>query len=177
MKQAESRADESRAALLPDLEGYVQYQNETTNLAAFGFHFPNIPIPGFVIPTFVGPFGVLDARATVNQTVFDFSAIRRFQAAKVAVEATKADNEGTRDQVTDQVARAYLAGLRAQASVDTARRQCGAIGIAASVGRNRKKPRARAPASKSRAPKCSWRTTGRLCWWPKTMWTAPGCNC
>lgn len=121
LKQAESRADESRAALLPDLEGYVQYQNETADLAAYGFHFPHIPIPGFVIPTFVGPFSVLDARATVNQTLFDFSAIRRFQAAKVAVEATKADNEGTNDQVTDQVARAYLAGLRAQASVDTQR--------------------------------------------------------
>jgi outer membrane protein TolC len=121
LKQAESRADESRAALLPDFEGSLQYQNETANLKAFGFDFPKIPIPGFVIPTFVGPFSVLDARASVNQTVFDFSSIRRYQASKVAVEATKADNEGTNDQVTDQVARAYLAGLRAQASVDTQR--------------------------------------------------------
>ena len=121
LKQAESRADESRAALLPDIEGSLQYQNETANLKAFGFDFPKIPIPGFVIPTFVGPFSVLDARASVNQTVFDFSSIRRYQASKVAVEATKADNEGTHDQVTDQVARAYLAGLRAQASVDTQR--------------------------------------------------------
>ncbi|MGP0075413.1 MAG: TolC family protein [Bryobacteraceae bacterium] len=119
LKQAESRAGESRAALLPDFEGYLQYQNETANLEAYGFHFSNIPIPGFSIPTFVGPFGVLDARASVNQTVFDFSAIRRYQASKVAIEATKADNEGTHDQVTDQVARAYLAGLRAQASLDT----------------------------------------------------------
>jgi outer membrane protein len=125
LKQAESRADESRAALLPDFEGYVEYQNETANLEAFGFNFKNIfkdiPIPGFAIPSFVGPFGVLDARGSVNQTVFDFSAIRRYQASKVAIEATKADNEGTHDQVTDQVARAYLAGLRAQASLDTQR--------------------------------------------------------
>ena len=121
LKQAESRADQSRAALLPDFEGSLQYQNETANLKAFGFDFTKIPIPGFVIPTFVGPFSVLDARASVNQTVFDFSSIRRYQASKVAVEATKADNEGTNDQVTDQVARAYLAGLRAQASVDTQR--------------------------------------------------------
>jgi outer membrane protein len=121
LKQAESRSDESRAALLPDFEGYVEYQNETVNLAAYGFNFTHIPIPGFSIPSFVGPFGVLDARASVNQTVFDFSAIRRYQASKVAIEATKADNEGTNDQVTDQVARAYLAGLRAQASLDTER--------------------------------------------------------
>jgi outer membrane protein len=121
LKQAVSRANESRAALLPDFEGYVEYQNETTNLSAFGFTFPKSPIPGFTIPTFVGPYGVLDARASVNQTVFDFSAIRRYQASKVAIEATRADNEGTNDQVTDQVARAYLAGLRAQASLDTQR--------------------------------------------------------
>jgi len=121
LKQAESRADQSRAALLPDFEGSLQYQNETSNLAAFGLTFPKIPIPGFSIPTFVGPYGVLDARATVNQSVFDFSSIRRYQASKVAIEATRADNEGTRDQVTDQVARAYLAGLRAQASLDTER--------------------------------------------------------
>lgn len=119
LKQAESRADQSRAALLPDFEGSLQYQNETVNLRAFGIDFPKIPIPGFSIPSFVGPFSVLDARASVNQSVFDFSAIRRFQASKVAIEAIKADNEGTHDQVADQVARAYLAGLRAQASLDT----------------------------------------------------------
>jgi outer membrane protein TolC len=122
LKQAESRSDESRAALLPDLEGSLNYQNETVNLKAFGIDFPKLPPSfGFAIPTFVGPFSVLDARASVNQTVFDFSTIRRYQASKVAIEATRADNEGTRDQVTDQVARAYLAGLRAQASLDTER--------------------------------------------------------
>jgi len=121
LKQAQSRADQSRAALFPDFEGYIQDQSETNNLKAFGFHFPNIPIPGFTIPTFVGPFDVFDVRASVNQTVFDFSTIKRYQASKVAVQATKADNEGTRNQVTDQVARAYLAGLEAQANLDTAR--------------------------------------------------------
>ena len=119
MKQAEARRLEARAALLPDLEGYLQDQSETNNLKAFGFKFPTIPIPGFSIPTFVGPFDVLDVRATVNQSVFDFSSIRRYQASKVAVEAVKADNEGTRDQVTDQVARAYLTGLRAEAALET----------------------------------------------------------
>ena len=122
LKQAVERANESRAALLPDLEGSFQYQNETTNLKAFGIDFPKIPaFFGFTVPTFVGPYSVLDTRASVNQTVFDFSAIRRYQASRVAIQATQADNEGTRDQVTDQVARAYLAGLRAQASMDTER--------------------------------------------------------
>src|SRR5712692_7380348 len=121
LKQAAARADQARAALLPDFEGYIQDQNETNNLKAFGFQFPSIPIQGFTIPTFVGPFNVFDVRASVNQSVFDFSTIRRYQASKVAVQATKADNEGTRNQVTDQVARVYLAGLEAQANLETAR--------------------------------------------------------
>jgi outer membrane protein len=122
LNQAQDQSLETRAALLPDFESYVQYQNETTNIKAYGFQFPTIAIPGvsFNIPTLLGPFDVLDMRATVNQTLFDFSALRRFKASKVAIEAVKADNDGTRDQVTDQVARGYLAALRAQASLDTA---------------------------------------------------------
>jgi outer membrane protein len=121
IRQAEARSAEARAALLPDLEGAVSEQSQTRNLKAFGFNFPNVPILGYSIPTFVGPFDVFDARASVTQSVFDFSSIRGYQAAKVAVEAVKADNQGTRDQVTDQVARAYLTGLRAQATLETAR--------------------------------------------------------
>jgi len=103
------------------VEGAISEQSQTRNLKAFGFTFPNVPILGFTIPTFVGPFDVFDARASVTQSIFDFSSIRGYQAAKVAVEAVKADNRGTRDQVTDQVARAYLTALRAQATLDTAK--------------------------------------------------------
>ena len=122
LKQAEAQSNETRAALLPDFESYLQYENETNNLKAFGFHFPSFSLPGltFSIPTLLGPFDLLDVRASVNQSVFDLSSIRRYQASKVAIEAVKADNEGTRDQVSDQVARAYLAALRAEASLDTA---------------------------------------------------------
>jgi outer membrane protein len=121
IKQAEARSAEARAALLPDIEGAVSEQNQTRNLKAFGFVFPHLAIPGFSIPTFVGPFDDFDARASVTQSIFDFSSIRGYQAAKVAVEAVKADHQGARDQATDQVARAYLTGLRAQAALDTAR--------------------------------------------------------
>src|ERR1700730_2414805 len=55
IKQAESRANEARGALHLEVESYLQYQNETNNLKAFGFEFPNLSIPGFSIPTFVGP--------------------------------------------------------------------------------------------------------------------------
>jgi outer membrane protein TolC len=69
----------------------------------------------------VGPFSVFDARATASQTVFDFSSIRKYQEAKVNIEAAKSDFDATKNQVTDQVARSYLTTLRAQAALDTAR--------------------------------------------------------
>ncbi len=122
LKQAESRANQSRAALLPDATSYLQYQNQTNTLKAFGFNFPAVDIPGFSfqVPSFIGPFNVFDTRGSVNQSVFDFSAWQRYRASKITIEAVKADNEGTRDQVTDQVARAYLAAKRADASLETA---------------------------------------------------------
>lgn len=125
LQQAEHRANESRAALLPDLESYVQYQSQTNNIRAFGFNFTSFLPPALAgavgnFPSLLGPFSLFDVRANVTQSVLDMSALRRYQASKVAIQAVKADNEGTRDQVTDQVARAYLAGLRAQAALDTA---------------------------------------------------------
>jgi outer membrane protein len=121
--QAETRRLESRAAFLPDLESSVSDQRETTNLHAYGFgSLFNFPAGlNFTIPTIVGPFSVFDARATVSQVVFDFSTIRKYQEAKVNIQAAKSDFDATKNQVTDQVARAYLTTLRAQAALDTAR--------------------------------------------------------
>jgi len=118
--QAQSRAAQARSALLPNVDSYLSYQDQTRNLAAFGLQI-QIPIPGVAIPEMVGPFNTMDARASVSQSAFDFSAIRRYQAARVGVDAARAEDENTRNQVADHVSRAYLAGLRAQAVVDTAK--------------------------------------------------------
>ena len=119
LKQAEAQASESRAALLPDLESYVTEEAQTRNLKALGINFNFPAYLGFSLPALVG-YDVFDARATVNQNIFDFASIRRFQASKVTVQAIKADREGTHNQVTDQVARAYLTGVRAVAGLETA---------------------------------------------------------
>ena len=119
LKQAQSRSAQARAALLPDLEASVGERNQTSNLAAMGIKIV-VPIPNFQFPTFVGPFTTMDARATVTQSVFDFSSIRRFQASKVGVSAARSDVDSTEEQVAAQVARAYLAAVRADADVETA---------------------------------------------------------
>ena len=118
IKQMQARVAQARAAFLPDIETSVGDQNQTTNLRSFGL---NIQVPGFNFPSLVGPYTVFDARATAQESVFDFSSIRKYQASKATVAATRADAGATRNQVSDTVARAYLACLRADAKLETER--------------------------------------------------------
>lgn len=120
IRSAHARCAQARAVLLPNVDASLSQQSQTRNLAAFGIRI-SLPIPGFTFPTFVGPFNVFDARATASQTVFDLSSIRRLQASRAGVTQAEAELESTQDQVRGQVARAYLAALRAQASVETAK--------------------------------------------------------
>ena len=119
LKQAESRTAQARAALLPDFSAAFSDQNKTSNLASMGIKL-SVPIPGFQFPSFVGPFTTIDARISASQSVFDFSSLRRFQASKVGVSAARSDVNGSAEQVAAQVARAYLAAVRADADVEAA---------------------------------------------------------
>jgi outer membrane protein TolC len=73
---------------------------------------------GIQIPTFVGPFDVFDARVAASQSVFDLASIKRYQASRTGISLAEAEKDSSQDQVRDLVARAYLAGLRARASVE-----------------------------------------------------------
>jgi outer membrane protein len=117
-RQADAQRRMARSALLPNVESRVDYQNFTRNLEAFGLGSAVMPVP---IPRTAGPFTVLDVRATVQQTVFDFSAIRGYQASRAEAAAAAAESGHVREQTIEDVARAYLAGLRAQAFVEAAR--------------------------------------------------------
>jgi outer membrane protein TolC len=117
--QAAQHVIEAKAAFLPSLDAAVQDHRQTTDLQAYGFSF-KIPVPGFSLPAIVGPFSVLDSRATVQQSVLNVSDFRKFQAAKATLAAVKLDNDATRNAVADEVARDYLACLRADADRDTA---------------------------------------------------------
>ena len=119
IRQAEDRVTESRAAFLPDIDGQVQEYNETVNLRAFGINFA-APVPGFSLPSIAGPFTVFDARASVQQSVFSYSDISKYQASRMSLLATRSDMSTTKDQVSDQVSRAYLTCLRADADLETA---------------------------------------------------------
>jgi outer membrane protein len=120
IRQAESRAGQARAALLPQIETSVTRDNRTVNLEAFGVRF-EIPGTEFRTPSRVGPFSVFDARASGSQTIFNLSAIRRYQASRTSAAAAREDGDSTREMVAAQVARAYLAALRTEARLEAAR--------------------------------------------------------
>jgi outer membrane protein TolC len=115
LRQAKARSGQARAALLPDVSSSLIYRNQTVNLRAFGigFFFP------FPVPSFVGPFNVMDARISGSQSIFDFSSIRRFQASRSGVSAAEAEVVNMEEQVAARVARAYLLGIRADADVES----------------------------------------------------------
>lgn len=117
--QAEARRRQALGAFLPHLEGSISASNQTRNLAAFGFNFPT-GLP-FTIPSFVGPFTVVDYRASASQSILDLSAIRRYQAAKLQKEVASAETRNSNELVVQQVARSYVLALKAEAALDTAK--------------------------------------------------------
>lgn len=115
--RAETQVTQAKSALLPTVDGTFNARNQTVNLRTFGFSFD---FPGFSLPNVVGPFTVIDTRAQARWTVLDFSSLRRYRAVKAGIDTSKAEADVTRTQVSDQVARVYLAVLRADAALEAA---------------------------------------------------------
>ncbi|HSM79977.1 MAG TPA: TolC family protein [Bryobacteraceae bacterium] len=116
IRQARARSAQARAFLLPDLEGSFGKEVETRALGSQGLDLIQLPF-NIKLPRIVGPFDVLDARATIVQS-FDFSSVRRLQASHSGVKAAAADQENADDAVSVTVAKAYMAALRAEAELD-----------------------------------------------------------
>ena len=111
VKQAQARAGQSRAGLLPTLEGSVSAQNLTRSLSAGGI-IVNIPLSGFSFPDLVGPFTLFDFRSAVSQNILDLSVFKKYQAAKSGVTAAEAERNSVGDRVATETARLYLTAWR-----------------------------------------------------------------
>ena len=113
VEQTRYQGRQSRAALLPQVASTVTQLSTMRNLEALGVRLAT-PIPGLSLPRVVGPFNVFDARLTAGQSVFDLSAIRRYQASRQATGAARTQERATRDEVTADIVRAYLSAQRAR---------------------------------------------------------------
>lgn len=114
LAQAAEREKQVRGALLPQVDGAVSAASQTRNLAAFGFQ---VRLPGVSIPSFVGPFTVVDYRVSASQSILDLAAIRRWSVAKLQKKVAEAEVQVARENLMAQVARLYTLALRAEAAV------------------------------------------------------------
>lgn len=120
--QARGASGVARSALLPNLSGNLSETVEQLNLAATGLRF-NTPVPGFSIPTVVGPFNYFDLRATLSQSVVDLTAWNNYRSARENLRASELSAQDTRDLVVLAAGGAYLQVIAAAARVQSARTQ------------------------------------------------------
>jgi outer membrane protein TolC len=117
LQEAGAQVKVARSALLPNLTGSASETVEKVDLAAFGLRFS---VPGFNIPSVVGPYNYGTVQATVNQTVANLTELNNYRSARAAVRAGQYSLQDARDLVTLAVGGAYLQTLAAQARVDAA---------------------------------------------------------
>ena len=105
------------SALLPTFAGGLTQARERINLEAYGF-----PVPPGTSPI-IGPFNVFDARVSLSQTVFDYSAIERLRATSASESASKYAYQDARDVVVQVCSGLYLQAVTGAARVEAARAQ------------------------------------------------------
>lgn len=122
IQQASGQARVARSALMPNINGSLTETVQEVNLKAEGLRFTS-PIPGFGIPSIVGPFNYFDLRARLTQTVADLTALNNYRSAKETVTADRFAAQDSRDLVVLAVGGAYLQVLAAGARVNSAKAQ------------------------------------------------------
>lgn len=113
--------------LLPNIRWKAQRSRNQINLEAEGFRpstFKKFPAglipPGTVIPTVVTA-NVVEAQATLDQTLFNLQSIELYRAAKQEIRAVDFSFQSARGAVIQEVAGSYLNVLAAEANVRNAR--------------------------------------------------------
>jgi outer membrane protein TolC len=101
-KSAESTRLRDQSDMLPRINGYVTGVQQQVNLAAFGF----TGISG--ISPVIGPFGLVDARATFSQRLFDAERTHNLREAKENEKAVSLNNDNTRELVVLTVLDLYF---------------------------------------------------------------------
>jgi outer membrane protein TolC len=121
-RQAQGEARVARSALMPNLSSSLSETVEQENLRALGLRV-STPVPGFSIPSVVGPFNYFDLRARLTQTVADFTALNNYRSAKETFHANALFAQDAKDQVVLAVGGAYLQVIAAEARVASAKAQ------------------------------------------------------
>lgn len=120
LRQVRGQAKTARSELLPNISADVVDTEETFNLRSIGFNFT---FPGFVPPSVVGPFNVMDVRARISQSIADFTAINNYRSARELARASDFSAKDAQDLVVLAVVGSYLQVIAASARVEAERAQ------------------------------------------------------
>jgi len=110
---------EQLSALLPHVSAAPYLDVSKINLSQLGL----TAFPGVILPNSVGPFSYFDARASVNQSVFDWKSINATRAAGQSVKSAEHSYKDTRDLVVLAVGLNYLQAVADEARIETAEAQ------------------------------------------------------
>ncbi len=112
-----ARRLQALADLLPVVNVRPSITEQQTNLAAFGFS-------GFAgMKNIVGPFTVVDARATLSAPVLDIKSLRRYRAGAEDLKAAGFNLQDARDEVVIVATGLYLQAMTGAARIESARAQ------------------------------------------------------
>ncbi len=114
LRQAQGQTKVALSSLLPNINGTVTEDVQTTDLRAQGFRFT---FPGFSIPPVIGPFNYMDLRAHLSQSVFDLTAINNYRATSNVAMANRYLAQDARELIVLAVGGAYLQAIAAKARV------------------------------------------------------------
>ena len=117
-ESARAQHRRSLSYLLPNISGNVNESVQQINLAAFG-----IPLPAGLTSPVIGPFGVFDAHAAMNETFLDFNALNRLRASTENEKTARFNLQDARELVVLVVGNEYLLTLADAARLDTAKAQ------------------------------------------------------
>jgi len=108
------------SALLPHVTATPLVDVSQVNLKEFGFNFN---FSGVNIPSVVGPFAYFDARAFVNQQLFDWKAINKTRSATESLKTAQYTYKDSRDLVVLAVGYVYLQAIADEARIETSAAQ------------------------------------------------------
>ncbi len=111
---ARSERLQSLSALLPNISANASETVTQINLAAYGLQ---IKVPGFSIPSVVGPYSYSQLQGALSQSVFDLVERRNYKASKESERAATLSAHDARELIVLAVAGTYLQTVAAQAQV------------------------------------------------------------
>jgi outer membrane protein TolC len=117
LSSAEASRLRDRSDLLPKINGQLSAAEQQVNLAAYGF-------TGFAgVPPIIGPFGLVDARASFSQSLLDKERTHNYREATENEKAVALGNENTREMVVLTVLDLYYQSVSGASRVSAVEAQ------------------------------------------------------